>query len=482
MKPGLLTIFYAALITGMILLAGCSDSDQYLYHEEDSTSLQIHAEMVLTSEIDSAHVRADTITSKDTLIFIGEIYPSRQAHYREYFWTMDGISYSNDMNFRKTNHKAGYHEICFTVVDYFGDTLQDTLHLWVSNPPVIDTALFIPARGAQGLSPNEGITFSWHSYDPDSIQDLQYHFIIKEPARFYNNIPTGSSTTDYVFTETIIDTILDKPHFNYHDNPYGSYKLRNLSFYSWEVRAINSFGLESDTTLQGNFFTKGADDEGGIQLFINTPLSNYSSLKTPITLSVLNSESKSILQKSISFDTSYAIIAPLAQGKYRLIANTPDISEFIPDTVDVYVRPGEISANVTLSINDTTPPICKYLSASKLESDTLDFKDTLKFYIEDYGGRANRNILFNGQRLDYQSLSYAYNKIPSGDYIGDTIFITLPENFKSWTYQLLTIEVSDYAKNLTSKTYVISPSLERPKQIADLIKTASSSSAGDTND
>ena len=485
MKIRLLQLWFFVLATmaALATLTSCSDSDQYLYNDEETVALQIHAEMTLTYEIDSLRVRADTITSKDTLIFIGEITPNRQAHYREYYWTLDGKDFSNDMNFRKPITKAGYHEVCFVVTDYFGDTLRDTLRLWVTNPPIIEPHGFIPAIGSQGLSPKDGIHFAWHGYDPDSISKVYYQFKIREPRGLAYTHDLHQKL--YTFSNTILDTLIEAPYFTYWDNPGFYHRLENLKFYTWEARAINEFGLESDTLIQGEFFTKGNRNEGGVQTFIrfsNQSLYDSYSRNGKIHLDILDSLSNPVIEREMGLDTNQVVVSPLKPGKYRIIASLPKLTDFNPDTADVVVLPGEITIADTLQLSDTIPPSSKYLTPEGLlqDIDTLDFKDTLRFYFEEYGGNFYHNFFWNGQEL--RGATYYQERFSNEDRTVDTVFLMLPKTYKSWTYQLLSINAYDYSGNLNSKTYVIRPSFERPEPESSSSSVESSSSAGGKND
>ena len=480
LKSWLLAITALATLS---MQSACSDSDQYLYDAEETVALQIHAEMALTYEIDSLRVRADTVTSKDTLIFIGEITPNRQAHYREYYWTLDGKDFSNDMNFRKPITKAGYHEVCFVVTDYFGDTLRDTLRLWVTNPPIIEPQGFIPAIGSQGLSPKEGIHFAWHGYDPDSISKVYYQFKIQEP----RGIAYTHDLHQRIYTSSnlILDTLIETPYFTYWDNPGFYHRLENLKFYIWEVRAVNEFGLESDTLIQGEFFTKGNRNEGGVQTFIrfsNESLYDSYSRNGKIHLDILDSLSNPVIEREMELDTNQVVVSPLKPGKYRIIASLPKLTDFSPDTADVVVLPGEIAIADTLRLSDTIPPSSKYLTPEGVlqDIDTLDFKDTLRFYFEEFGGNFYQNFFWNGQELRGASFfrEISYNE----DRTADTVFLMLPQSYKSWTYQLLSVNAYDYSGNLNSKTYVIRPSLERPEPESSSSSVESSSSAGGKDD
>ena len=316
-------IFLAAFLISLFLLSGCSDSDQYLYDNDDAIALQIHAEMVVSYEIDSAHVRADTVSSRDTMIFIGEINPDRQAHYREYYWTLDGKDFSSDMNFMKSVTKAGHHEICFVVIDFYGDTLRDTLQLLVTNPPIVEPQGFIPAIGSQGLSPKEGITFAWHGFDPDSISKVYYRFEIREPKGLAYTYDIHQRL--YTSSNSILDTLVD---------------------------------------VQGNFFTKGNRNEGGIQAFIrfsNESLYDSYSRNGKIHLDILDSLSNPVVEREMGLDTNQVVVSPLKPGKYRIIASLPKLTDFSPDTAEVVILPGEIAIADTL-------PLVKFYVIDTLEA------------------------------------------------------------------------------------------------------------------
>ena len=195
---------------------------------------------------------------------------------------------------------------------------------------------------------------------------------------------------------------------------------------------------------------------------------------------VLDSNSNSVAQKTFPADTAFVIFSPLKPGKYKLVANFSDLEDFVPDTTDVIVRPGEVSVADTLVPQDTIPPTNNYLSPEGTLSDldTLDFRDTLRFYIMDNGKNPYGHLFFNGQKLNYDYWHAFSNK----SWTGDTLLITLPATYKSWTYQLLTINAYDYSGNQNFRTYVIKPSMEMPKPESSSSEQVSSSSAGGEND
>ena len=483
-KINRLAALFSLCMASFLSLVSCSDSDSLLYDEGNHVDITIRAEMAHSYEIDSARVQVDTISPKDSLIFIGEINQSHNVRYREYFWTIDGKAFSTDLNFRKPVTEAGFHIICFVVLDNYGDTLRDTLRLWVSNPPIIETQGFIPAIGSQGLSPKEGITFAWHGYDPDSISKVYYRFEIQEPRGI--GYTSDLHPKLYTVSNSIMDTLLEVPYFTYWENPGFYHPLENLKFYTWSVRAVNEFGQESDSLIQGEFFTKGIRDEGGIQAFIrfsNESLYDryYYSYHGKIHLDILDSSSNPIAEHEMRLDTNQFVISPLEPGRYRIIASLPKLTNFSFDTADVVVQPGEIAIADTIRLVDTIPPSNKYLTPEGLlqDTDTLDFKDTLRFYFEDHGGDLRQEVLWNGQELrgyDYRNTLY------SEDHTSDTILVTLPDSYKSWTYQLLTIKAFDYSGNTNFKTYVIKPSMEMPELKTSSSSAEISSSAGGKDD
>ncbi|MCQ2060796.1 MAG: hypothetical protein MJY47_04320 [Fibrobacter sp.] len=448
-----------ALFLTILTLSACTDSDDYLFDENDKTVIEVKAEMThfynsfyndnpeeasffAPLEGEDERVKSDTIFSSDTLIFIGSILPDRYINSRGYFWTLDGREFSNESIFRKPIPKPGYHQVIFNVMDFFGDTIRDTLHVWVSNSPILDTLNVIPANQSQGLPPQGGIHFAWNGYDPDSLARVDYRFILEDSHR-----------------QTIIDTLIHNPYFTLHQ------KLAPLSRYTWFVYAINEYDFSSRDAIRKQFFTKGADNESGLQLQLYFPSRTWS-LEGDISIEILDTNNLPISSRFISmrdrdsYNFIQALFAPLSPGKYKVYASTPQYPDFKADTIKVQMKPQEVFAADTIHLLDTISPTIAVLSSKgeAVDTDTLDFADTLKFVIHDGGGLVDSSYidrLVNATLDNVTSLEIEGRNIFQG--LSDTLLVFLPESEKSWNTRLLHLTINDLSKNVTHKTYYIKP-------------------------
>lgn len=405
--------------------SACSNGEDYLYDEEQSTFIEVSIEMAYSFDSSSTRMRSDTLTPADTLIFIANILPSKSIKIKRYLWTIDGETLSYDFSFRKNIEEPGPHKIAFFLETYLGDTLSDTLTLQISNPPVLDVSKFIPAPGSQGLPTSGGVSFAWSAFDPDSIASLHYHFAI----------------------EGIVDTIVPEPAFTYWGN------LPPLEHLHWSVRAINEFGFASRSTIHGDFFTRGGIGEAGVTGAVTTSTAaigtgNY---EFSVNATVLDSLGNTVLSKDIesnSLATKAFSISPLSAGTYRIAFSVPEYPDFKGDTLDITLHEGEVQDLDTLTLHDTTPPRIAALFAGKAFSriDTLDYSDTLKFLVLDFGSPAPHIALsafMESTLLNETSLS------------GDTFTVVLPETARTWNKRLLDIVATDASKNKTVRNYTL---------------------------
>ena len=138
MKFAFRIIFAFVLATALAShFSACSNGEDYLYDEEQSTFIEVSAEMAYTFDSNSVRMKSDTLTPADTLIFIANILPSKSIKIKRYLWTIDGEAFSYDFSFRKNIEKPGLHKVAFYLETYLGDTLSDTLTLQVSNLPIL---------------------------------------------------------------------------------------------------------------------------------------------------------------------------------------------------------------------------------------------------------------------------------------------------------------------------------------------------------
>ena len=411
-----------------ILFFACTNSDDFLYDASESTPISIAASLSLEHDSTVKQGKSDSIYPYDTVAFIAEITPSRSIRMQESYWTLDGEIWAYEFSFRSCVPRPGHHTIAFILIDNFGDTLSDSLQLWVGNPPALDENLIIPLPGTQRIPPENGISFAWNAYDPDSIYDLHYHFKLSDKDN-----------------QTILDTILNDAHLVYRT------PLSPLETYSWQVTAYNEIGMQSTKSIKGTFSTQGVDNEASVVGSVQTSgfASKKSSEKMDIAISYINADGKTVAKDTITGTSDKKIPykkKPLPPGDYRIVAKALNFSDFMPDTVSIQLRPGEVLNAQSLYLNDVFPPSI----TSTLSKDTMALADTLYFIVKDNGDHLtidDINITFDGKTItDGVTLN------------NDTLTVPLKGFSKSTIFRILTITGVDLSSNTAKKFFYITPS------------------------
>ena len=410
-----------------LLYEACTNSDDYLYDESESTFIEVSAEMAYSFDSLSERSKADTIRPGDSLIFIANIQPSKSIKIKRYLWTLDGNPFSFDFSFRSAINKPGLHKIAFILETFFGDTLSDTLTLQVSSPPVLLDTAFIPATGSQGIPTTGGVSFAWNGYDPDSIAFLYYRFSI----------------------DGLIDTILNVPYFTYWQN------LEPLSHYRWHVQAINEFGFTSSNTIEGNFFTAGGPNECGITGFIELSAKDnaITAFAYSAKISILDSTDREIFSDIIKGNSQNAqpfVVSPLNEGSYRIAINVPKYPDYFKDTFDLVLSANEVQELDTIALTDSIPPRIAAIEngISDDSTNTLEYADTLRFLVTDLGTPQSQKTV-----LAYLESTQLVEKVGAGD----TFTVALPTSAKTWTTRQLDIVAIDASKNKSTRSYTIKP-------------------------
>lgn len=410
----------------LAMLYACTNSDSYLYDGTGTTEVSVEAQMATTFDTSKAIIKSDTILEGDSIILIANVKPAKSIKTNDFYWTIDNMILSRDFNTREQIRSLGYHNIVFFLIDCFNDTLTDTLHLWVTKAPTIDTSTFLPADGAYGIPPNETIQFAWNANNIDSTASLSYHFILRNLLDDQDN------------NKNIIDTFIDKPYFNYTEF------LKPLTPYQWEVQARNNFSVYSNETIKSTFKTKGDNKESGFYGKIESTSDSIKSLKI-----IAISEEDSGKIYSTHFDgvssSKYFTLKPIPPGSYRIAAAPLTKSDYRSDTLDVILNNSELQNIGKIKLKDKVSPVIKSLT----NKDELSFCDSLQFKITDGSAEniiANTKAYLGNFPIDRMSIDK------------DIFTIYLNDFNRSWAPQILTIVATDNSGNKTQKKFTIQPS------------------------
>jgi hypothetical protein len=404
-----------------LLATACSDSDQYLFDSRDSQEIKVYAYTTTSFDPDAQTTKSDTIQPSDSLIFLTTVQPSKSIRNTSYFWTIDGEPFASEFSFKRNITNPGIHDIAFVFIDFFGDTLSDTLSITVASPPELDNEHFIPAAGTQNIDPDKALHFAWNGHDPDSMWQMFYHFTLKDETE-----------------STLVDTILNQAYFSYFSG------FNPLHKYTWKVSAFNEMLLEAGQNITAHFFTNGRNGEGAISGTIHT---NSEEKDYRYKVSLMDS-SFSLIQETKVPDSSRPTfrIAPLPKGTYKLVTVAEDLNEFTPDTIEIRLRGGQVAELDSILLMDFTAPTIESITAK----DTIDFADTLRFLLRDLGGGtsiAKTSVIYDDELIHDLSLQ------------GDTLLVPFAERagVKIWTFKFITITTADFCNNRTKKIFYLRP-------------------------
>ncbi|MBR5411567.1 MAG: hypothetical protein IK114_00790 [Fibrobacter sp.] len=422
-----------AVLFGILFFAllACTNSDEFLFNDQESQEIEISAIVTRSFDSEAPKTKADTIQPGDSLIFLTTVSPSKSIRNRQYFWTMDGENFASEYSFQKSINVPGVHKIAFVFVDFFGDTLSDTLTITVATPPIMDTEHFIPATGTQNLTPDSAIHFAWNFNDPDSLWDLSFRFTLQDSDK-----------------DTIIDTLLHQAYFK------NIKKLSPLQKYTWTVRAYNEFNQKSNETLTASFYTKGSKGKSAVSGTLKTSSSHKEQDFKVILLDSLQAPLDTIpLSGTPNADFN---IKPLAKGKYSLAISVDNASDFNADTIRFKLEANQVTQLDTITLADEIPPRIQSLSGN----DTLDISDTLRFIVFDHGGPilpAKITISYENKNLSDFTLSK------------DTLYVPFNQKAtaQNWTTKFISVSVTDPSYNSAKHVFYLRPNATPPEVFSE---------------
>jgi len=369
-------------------------------------------------------LRADTLKPGDSVFFSSTISPSRNIKMSAIFWKLDSTVRPQISSFRAAFFTGGKHTVSFHVLDAFGDTLSDTVQIWISNPPVFGPQT-LPSTDSWGIPPHvAGTLFAWDCQDPDSEDPTQYHFQLSQ----------GSSV--------LLDTLLNRPNLQL------DFPLTALQSYHWTVTALDSYGFAADPSLSQWFSTRGNSDEGGITAQANLP--NTASAVTP-SLHCQSDQSPETLSASVA---SPLTIAPLPPGPYHCWLASSLWSDLRSDTLATTVHPGQMVHLSPLLLADTSPPLVTALDTAS----PLRYTSPLLFQVKEGApGALKWSLYWNGQVFTGWKVQ------------NDTLYVPPPANLSIPTVQTLSLQVTDANGNSNWYSWEISGSPDWIQSLQDTL-------------
>ena len=435
-------IFFPLVVVSLVLFSlfgnGCLDYDNGKYTETESDTVKVKAFLTLALDSVGTRYKADTLLPTDSVIFIAVVEPTKSIRMRDYYWELDSTRMGSEFSFKTAIKEPGHHIIQFVLLDRFGDTLSDTLHLWISSPPILDNVHFIPINKAQGVDPLSGISFAWNAIDSDPNSQISYHFSIYDNESLY------------------VDTILHQPYFE-------CFKTLPLSrkIY-WDVKAYDEFSMVAKNAIHSTFYTQGIQSGSGIEAMVS---SGGTEALSGLRSSLRTKEGTVISTSEIANDlkTGHFHFSALTPGNYSLFIYNELYPDYQLDTVSFSLFPGSVLDLDTLVLKDAIPPRVNPIGS---ESDSLPFADTVLFRINDEGlplSRENISVSYNG--VSYSNWTFQR----------DTLRIFLSAG-TSPLWQPLVLKITDKSLNSFKHTYYLSPASLFIRSLLDTTLNSSFSS------
>lgn len=427
------------LACGAFLNTACDsldDNGRFDTSDADTVNVRVY----LTHSLDSTGTRlkADTLLPTDSVILIAVISPGKSIKMQDYFWQMDSRTIGYDFSFKTGIREAGHHTLRFVIIDRFGDTLSDTLGVWVSRPPVLNDSEFIPGDRSQGIDVSSGVSFAWAASDSDAGARLSYHFLLEGADSVY------------------ADTLIGVPYFHY------SGRLPGLRKMNWKVTAADEFGFCAKDTLRAAFYTAGIGQESAVFAQVS---SGPDSVRAAVRATLLNGSGKSISVDETFGATGEFRAAPLSAGKYKLYFYNPLYPDYQRDTLSVTLAAGESLDLGAVALPDTIKPV---ISAAGTSGDSLARADTLRFIIRDGGGTIGSGLC----RIYLDGSLYTAWTLKK-----DTLRVAIPAAV-SIGWQPLRIQVYDNAQNFSKRTFYIGPGSPFISTLPDTLAATSDSAIG----
>lgn len=350
-------------------------------------------------------LRSDTIQPGDSIFLTANIQPSRSIRMKKYHWKIDSVQKEQVFNLRTSFQTAGLHTASFHLVDYYGDTLSDTVRIWVSHPPQWGNNMS-PSDSSWGIPAlRTGIAFHWEVNDPDPGDAIYSTFsLFQEDSLLLDTTVTGTSLA--------------------YNRP-----LSPLTLYRWKVSVHDSYGMTPENNaMQNVFVTGGFGNEAGVQ----APALRRDFPAEPLqaVLSCRNTQTQTVYTASPEQDKLVSFPA----GNYLCWASSLRYTDLQTDSVPAQLYPGQLRLLTELVLRDTIAPTITAPDSSS----PLPGGIPLTFSITDSGpGLWSASVWWNGVAMDAWSRN------------GPELTVSPPTAQISSDPDLLTIKLEDRSGNVS---------------------------------
>ena len=358
-------------------------------------------------------------------------------HYLSHSWNIDGEEY-NISPLRFSFSEPGIHYGILQTVDLMGDTLTDTLNIFVNTPLSIRAVAPVNGYNMADPSPDAQVQLSWDISGADPWEHT--HCIVF--AAYSASEVWESSLGDVDCND---DIKLFGPFVKedlYEKILKGSKKDTSVNIY-WAVMAYATTDKgfrEKDSTEIFRFSTRYIRTDSA-RIDIPVVYEGLHGNEVRMQVVVMNAQGDTLKEiSSKSAETQHMTLA--AQTGIRISASESRRTEYTAEEQILNVLPGTYNATDTIRFTDKVQPQVALRSGYTVGNE-IDYKplnqDTIYFYALDNGSGINPNKI--SVTMDADSLLFVYNEP----------FIKFRNTCRGNCK--VRVSVEDYAHNASPKLY-----------------------------
>lgn len=422
------------------IFIACSE-DSVSFDTKDVETVSVAAYLIRTDDSTRTRIKSDTLLPTDSVVLIASIEPSRSIRMTDFFWQIDSGRSISEFSVRTAFEDPGKHFAKFILLDRFADTLRDSVTVWVTPQPVLDTEKIIPKNNSQGIRPDQPLYFVWEPSQANPDANVQYAFSLR------------------CGTELFADTVLSRSEFTFAGT------LPELEMCSWEVQASDQFGRKSATEIFARFFTTSLDSSENGAAFFSLDLTD-TRLADSLKAALFDSSGNLLFDTLFDISTELFDIAfrKLPQASYRAFFQSARFPDFQSDTISFRVAANRTTFLESFPLRDFIAPEIQDSNSP----DSISRQDTLLFQINESGlplEKANLKVVLNG--LAFKDWEFS----------SDSLQIFLHNAGQTFSWSPLTISVTDKSGNSSSRNFFISPGKSCVKTLSNSQMSAASSAS-----
>ncbi|GEM_PF-3241717 len=354
--------------------------------------------------------------------------------YREAFWTLNG-SITSGFRISKIFNEAKTDTAIFHLIEFLGDTIRDTLILYINKPLMIQPLFPEADQLDLPLYSHESITFRWELSGVDSWESANVQLRIQKGDSLY--IQSISSNNGTGSMEVYLPQC----------------EPDSICTYWWNLLAWVESPMGTGATDQDTSSIRLLQSRKQYEVFANMILFVRLGSNKPSPSTILYSIHKDLLDTvywAIDTITGKATSPALIPGQWLIVAKDTLLKEFRADSLEVELQAGiRRDLGEIMILKDVIPPQITALAPYLLQRNSID---TLRFLTSDFGSGLLAGAIETSWSIESKiyndTVEFSWNQLTQMD-LDSAIHITVKDktgNLNSDCYWRLLANTESVAK------------------------------------